>query len=48
MSVDQMRVILRTRTKYKHSYKWINKVNAMSDRQVTAVYLKMVRNGELE
>ena len=47
MEVVQMRVILKTRTKYRNSYKWINKVNAMSDSQVMAVYYKMVRAGEL-
>ncbi len=48
MSVVQMRTILKERTKYKNSYRWINKVNAMSDRQVMAVYFKMLRAGELE
>lgn len=48
MSVAQMRSILKTRTKYKNSYKWINKVNAMSDRQVMAVYFRMASGGELE
>jgi hypothetical protein len=48
MSVAQMRVILKERTKYKNSFKWINKVNAMSDRQVMAVYFKMSRAGELK
>lgn len=47
MSVIQMRVILKERTKYKNSYKWINKVNAMSDSQVIAVYHRMLRAGEL-
>jgi hypothetical protein len=48
MSIVQMREILKTRTKYKNSYKWINKVNAMSDRQVIAVYHRMSRAGELK
>ncbi len=48
MSVVQMREILKTRTKYKNSYRWINKVNAMPDRQVIAVYFKMSRAGELK
>ena len=48
MSVVQMRVILKERTKYANSYKWINKVNAMSDRQVMAVYFKLLRAGELK
>lgn len=48
MSIVQMRVALKERTKYRHSYKWINKVNAMSDNQVVAVYFKMLRGGELK
>jgi len=48
MDVVQMRVILKTRTKYRNSYKWINKVNAMSDKQVMAVYFRMSRGGELK
>lgn len=48
MSVVQMREILKKRTKYKNSYKWINKVNAMADNQVIAVYFRMLRAGELE
>lgn len=47
MSIVQMREILKKRTKYVNSYKWINKVNAMPDKQVTAVYFKMLRGGEL-
>ena len=48
MPIVQMRVILKTRTKYKDSYTWINKVNAMSDKQVMAVYYRMLRGGELK
>lgn len=48
MSVVQMRIILKERTKYKNSHKWINKVNAMSDNQVIAVYYRMLRAGELK
>lgn len=48
MSVVQMREILKKRTKYANSSKWINRVNAMSDRQVMAVYFRMLRDGELE
>lgn len=47
MSVEQMRVILKERTKYRGSYKWINKVNDMSNSQVIAVYYRMLRAGEL-
>ena len=48
MSIVQMRCILKERTKYKGSYKWINKVNAMPDGQVVAVYYRMLRAGELK
>ena len=48
MPVVQMREILKKCTKYANSYKWINKVNAMSDKQVMAVYFKMLRGGELK
>jgi hypothetical protein len=48
MSVIQMRDILKTRTKYKHSSKWHAKVDAMSDNQVMAVYFRMRNNSELE
>lgn len=48
MNVVQMREILKKRTKYKNCYKWINKVNAMADKQVMAVYFRMSRRGELE
>lgn len=47
MSVEQMRAILKSRTKYKNSYRWINRVNAMPDDQVIAVYFRMLRAGEL-
>lgn len=48
MSVVQMRVALKTRTKYSNSPKWINRVNAMSDNQVMAIYFRMSREGELK
>lgn len=48
MDAAQMRIALKERTKYANSYKWHKKVNAMSDRQVMAVYFKMVRGGELK
>ena len=48
MTVWEMRDALKKRTKYKNCYKWIRKVNAMSDKQVMAVYFKMERGGELE
>lgn len=47
MSVNLMRDILKTRTKYKNSYRWINRVNKMSDKQVIAVYYRMLEAGEI-
>lgn len=48
MEVYQMRAALLSRTKYKNSWKWINRVKAMSDSQVIAVYFRMLRAGELK
>lgn len=48
MTVDSMRAALKKRTKYKNSWKWINRVNAMHDDQVIAVYFRMKRAGELQ
>ena len=48
MEVYQMRAVLLTRTKYKNSWKWIQRVKAMPDRQIIAVYFKMLRAGELK
>ena len=47
MSVNSMRAILKTQTKYKNSYRWINRVNKMSDNQVIAVYYRMLRAREI-
>ena len=47
MTVDNMRAALKKHTKYKNSWKWINRVNAMHDAQVIAVYMRMLRAGEI-
>ena len=47
VTVDNMRAALKKRTKYKNSWKWINRVNAMHDAQVIAVYMRMLRAGEI-
>ena len=39
MSVEQMRVWLKKQ--YGGSWKWVNKVNAMHDEQVIAVYYRL-------
>lgn len=47
MSIEQMRYALKNNTKYRRGYKWINRVNAMHDNQVFAVYMRMLRAGEI-
>lgn len=39
MSVEQMRVWLKRQ--YGGSWRWVNKVNAMHDEQVIAVYYRL-------
>lgn len=45
MSVDTMRAILKRQ--YNGAYKWITRVNNMSDGQVVAVYYRMLNSGQL-
>lgn len=47
MSVEQMRWSLKNKTKYRFSFKWINRVNAMKDNQVIAVYHRLLGAGEI-
>lgn len=46
MSVDTMRAILKRQ--YSGAYKWIVRVNNMSDSQVIAVYKRMQGSGQLK
>ena len=46
MSVEQMRVWLKKQ--YGGSWKWVNKVNAMHDEQVIAVYHRMLYAHQLK
>lgn len=46
MSVEQMRAILRRQ--YNGAYKWVNRVNKMSDAQVVAVYHRMLYAHQLK
>lgn len=46
MRVDQMRAILKRQ--YNGAYKWVNKVNKMSDDQVVAVYHRMLHAHQLK
>lgn len=47
MNIEQMRYVLKHNTKYRNSAKWANRVNMMPDNQVTAVYFRMLRSGEI-
>ena len=47
MNIEQMRYELKHNTKYRNSAKWTNRVNMMPDNQVTAVYFRMLRSGEI-
>ena len=47
MDIEQMRYALKNNTKYRGGYKWINRVNVMHDNQVFAVYMRMLRAGEI-
>lgn len=46
MSVEQMRAILIKQ--YNGAWKWINRVNKMSDSQVIAIYYRMLHAGQLK
>ena len=48
MTVAQMREALIKRTKYKNSPRWTFQVNTMSDKQVMAIYFRMLYGGELK
>lgn len=42
MSVELMRDYLLTKTKYAGTETWKKKVNGMSDKQVFAVYMRLI------
>lgn len=46
MSVEAMRAVLKKQ--YNGAYKWVNKVNNMSESQVIAVYKRMQGSGQLK
>lgn len=46
MSVEAMRAVLKKQ--YNEAYKWVNRVNQMSDCQVVAVYYRMLNSGQLK
>lgn len=47
VSIAQMRETLKKAPKYKGTLAWICKVDRMSDKQVIAIYYRMLRGGEL-
>lgn len=46
MSVEAMRAVLKKQ--YNGAYKWVNRVNKMSEAQVIAVYKRMLGSGQLK
>ena len=46
MSVEAMRAVLKRQ--YNGAYKWVNRVNKMSDNQVIAIYRRMQGSGQLK
>lgn len=46
MSVEAMRAVLKKQ--YNGAYKWVNRVNNMSEAQVIAVYKRMQGSGQLK
>ena len=46
MSVEAMRAVLKKQ--YNGAYKWVNRVNKMSEAQVIAVYRRMQGSGQLK
>lgn len=46
MSVEAMRAVLKTQ--YNGAYKWVNRVNKMSESQVIAVYKRMQGSGQIK
>lgn len=46
MSVEAMRAVLKRQ--YNGAYKWVNRVNNMSDNQIIAVYRRMQSSGQIK
>lgn len=46
MEVSYMRDVLKKQ--YNGAYKWVNRVNKMSNNQVMAVYFRMKESGQLK
>lgn len=48
MTIEEMRAALKYYTKYSKSIDWQRKVTTMSNRQVIAVYLRLMKEGEIK
>lgn len=46
MSVETMRAVLKKQ--YGGSYKWVNRVDKMSEAQVIAIYRRMQGSGQIK
>ena len=46
MSVEAMRAVLKKQ--YNGAYRWVNRVNKMSEAQVIAVYKRMQGSGQIK
>lgn len=46
MNVHYMRSVLKQQ--YGGAYKWVNRVNKMSDNQVMAIYFRMLHSNKLK
>lgn len=47
-NIEEMRAALKYYTKYSKSAEWQRKVTTMSNRQVIAVYLRLMKEGEIK
>ena len=45
VDIQNMRSVLQSQ--YRGAPKWVEKVKKMSDKQVTAIYFRMLREGKL-
>lgn len=47
VSVDEMREAIKNAPRYRYSQQWHQRVNNMPDKQVIAIYFRMLRSKEL-
>lgn len=48
LSVQEMRKAIKNAPKYKHSGRWHERVDHMPEKQVMAIYFRMLKDGELQ